>query len=248
MSIQHRKFIIALCAVFLIACSNSDTSNGSKQKIEIASNSGVYLIYQNQEVLKSERSAIEQVIQETYSLVNSAMPVNDFDIKILTDPSQTIPEIGIGGFNPSDSEVLIYIDPNFGELAQSIAVELGPMLAHEIHHVNRRRSVGYGTTLLEAIISEGLADSFAIEITGIDPPLWSVAVMGDELENWLDVAENSWADTNYDHPKWFFGTSDEIPRWAGYSIGYKLVQDYLMDHSDKRPSTLFNEPADSFIQ
>lgn len=234
--------------LFLLGCSGSETPDNPTQDLEVVPNSGVYLVYGNQGILESDRRAIEQVARETILLVNNTMPVKDFTIEISADASQAIPEIGIGGFNPSESEVLIFVDPNFSNLDQSIAVELGPMLAHEIHHVNRRRAVGYGSTLLEAIVSEGLADSFAIEITGIEPPLWSVAVTGGELENWLDLAKDTWMDSFYDHPKWFFGTTEEVPRWTGYSMGYKLVGDYLMQHPNKKPSTLFNEPANSFIQ
>ena len=246
--IKHRVYFFIWSIMLLNGCSNSDNMDRSNDNLEIAPNSGVYLVYENQGDLEEERDAINQVLEETFALINRTMPITNVEIKIFADPSQTIPEIGIGGFAPSGSEVHIYINKNFSELTQSIATELGPMLAHEMHHVKRWRTVGYGITLVEAIISEGLADWFSIEITGADPPMWSVAFTGEELENLLDLAKDTWYESPYDHPKWFFGTTSEIPRWAGYSLGYKLVGDYLSQYPNKKPSTLVDEPADSFVR
>ena len=121
------------------------------------------------------------------------------------------------------------------------------MLAHEMHHAKRRRTVGYGSSLLEASASEGLADSFAMEITGNGPPLWSVVLTGSDLDNWIITARSTWTNNSYDHSKWFFGTM-EVPRWTGYSIGFKLVKDFISTNPTRKASDLFDEPAGSFVQ
>ena len=64
--------------------------------------------------------------------------------------------------------------------------------------------------------------------TGISPPIWSVAVSGIELESWIDTARITWTDSPYDHSKWFFGTTNDVPWWTGYAIGYKLVKDFFL--------------------
>ena len=97
-------------------------------------------------------------------------------------------------------------------------------------------------------MSEALADCFAIEIKGIDPPIWSVAFTGSDLEEWIDVVKNTWTNSTYDHRKWLFGTTSDIPRWVGYSISFKLVKDFLAENPAKKISSLFNEPANSFSQ
>lgn len=75
----------------------------------------------------------------------------------------------------------------------------------------------------------------------------STALKGEDLDLWTEQAMKIWMERPDDHSSWFFVTTSEIPRWAGYSIGFKLVQDYLAKNTDRRPSNLFDEPAVSFI-
>lgn len=232
-------------AVLLFSCSSSDDIQNNS--VEISKEQNIQLIFQNRAELKPYKTTIQNSVNEANSAIQPLMPIDNLIIRILADKSQTISEIGIGGYNPNENEVLIYIDTDYPNLEASVKAELPAMIAHEMHHAKRQRSVGYGNTLLEAIISEGLADHFSIEVTGISTPRWSIAVQGEELQNWITTASQIWDDNSYDHPKWFFGTTGEIPRWTGYSIGYELVKNYLDDNPDARPSNLFDEPVNSFL-
>ncbi|RMG28790.1 MAG: hypothetical protein D6730_05025, partial [Bacteroidetes bacterium] len=64
--------------------------------------------------------------------------------------------------------------------------------------------------------------------------------------HWTERASEAWNERPYDHNKWFFGAGGEVPRWAGYAIGFELVKNYLAAHPSRKPSTLFDEPATSF--
>jgi uncharacterized protein YjaZ len=152
----------------------------------------------------------------------------------------------MGGFNPNGSEVIISVDPDATMLEESVRDELGPTVAHEIHHARRRRAVGYGSTLLQAMISEGLADHFAIEVFGVDAPPWSTALDAPTTDSLRIVAEGEWNARPYDHARWFYGTEPDIPRWTGYTVGFDLVADYLAADPDRRASTLFDAPASRF--
>lgn len=207
---------------------------------------GCCIAWEDSGLLLDHRDSIEASIRDALVLVNLAMPIRDVRIRIVTDPSNAIPEIGLGGFNPGPNEIIISFDPQFPELKNSIRMELAPMVAHELHHARRRRAVGYGSTLLEACISEGLADWFSIEIMKIPPPPWSVKLTGPTLDQFIQMASITWTEQGYNHGSWFFGTTQNIPRWTGYSIGYELVKNYLLTHPDRKSSNLFNEPAVSF--
>ena len=51
----------------------------------------------------------------------------------------------------------------------------------------------------------------------------------------------------YNHDDWFFGPlSRDIPKWTGYSVGFRLVGDYLK-RTGKKASELVVEPASSFL-
>ena len=191
-------------------------------------------------------ATLELEVERTLSAVNDVMPLSGVEIDVIVDATRVIPEIGIGGFAESGSRVLLFVDPGRADLGALLEREIMPMLAHELHHVKRMRSVGYGSTLVQAAITEGLADHFSIEISGIAPPLWSVALVGAELETWTERLLSE-SDADYDHSRWFFGVGSTVPRWTGYAVGFGLVDSYLMANGTRRPSDLFDEPAESFV-
>lgn len=241
------KFIL-LIPLLLLACSPSEDVQICNSDHSIILEFGSCLVFEDNGELDNERENIGMIIRETVALVNSKMPVENLNILVRVAPSDVIPEIGIGGFNPNENEIIISIDLNFPNLTQSISIELAPLIAHEMHHAKRRRTIGYGSNLLEASVSEGLADCFSMEIIAIDPPIWSVAITGTELEDLINTAKNTWENKPYDHSKWFFGSTPDIPRWAGYAIGFDLVKKYLSENPTRKPSDLVNEPASSFAQ
>jgi hypothetical protein len=208
---------------------------------------GVCLVFEDGGQLSARRAQIEQAVRQTLPAVRAVMPISDVRIRILLDPGILIPEIGMGGFTPNGTEVRIAIDPASPHMAHSIATALFPLLAHELHHARRWQTVGYGSTLLEAMVAEGLADHFSIEVAGTEPPPWSVALSGADLETWTDRVRADWSSSPYDHAAWFFGADPAIPRWAGYAIGFEMVRAYLSANSSRRASGLFAEPASSFV-
>lgn len=231
----------------MAGCTTSQESTSCDNSDSVTLQYGGCLTFNTTNLSATDRNLMEQTIRQSYASVNSLMPVNDVNIKVIENPANTIPEQGIGGYNPSKNEVRIHIDVYSPFFLQSLANELAPTLAHELHHLKRRRAIGYGSSLLEAMVSEGLADHFSMETDNIDTPIWAAALDADELEIWTEEARKTWRQRPYDHNAWFFGVDSEIPRWAGYSIGFKLVDDYLKAHPDHLPSKLYGEPAESFI-
>lgn len=230
----------------LLSCSSSDDSSLGN-KIQIDRDANIQLVFDDQDELVPFKETIENLLTSANMDIQRLMPIDDITIRVTVNPNASIPEIGFGGFNPNANEVLISIDPTFNNLQASFQAELPAMIAHEMHHAKRRRSVGYGNTLLQAIVSEGLADHFSMEVTGIEPPRWAIAVQGQALQDWIATASQSWNNSSYDHATWFFGTTEEIPRWLGYAMGFELVEEYLVNHIEIRPSNLYDEPANSFL-
>jgi uncharacterized protein YjaZ len=175
------------------------------------------------------------------------LPVNGVTVIARAGTATVIPEIGIGG-RADGGTVRLTFAPDSPVLADTLEVELFPLLAHELHHVARSRTVGYGNDLLGAMVSEGLADQFSVEIVGIDPPLWSRALTDEQLATWGAQAEKQWFDNGYDHDAWFFGTGAAIPRWAGYSIGFAITGEFLAADPSRSAAGLFDQPATSFVE
>jgi hypothetical protein len=196
--------------------------------------------------LASELDLVETEVGRTLDAVAPLIDVSGTRILIIADPSGVIPEIGFGGFNPSSHEVHLFADPGSADLRGILRAQLMPILAHELHHAARRRTVGYGATLLEAAVTEGLADHFSLQVSPGAPPPWSTALSAEELAAWVpEVVARSTG--TYDHPEWFFGTGPSAPRWTGYAVGFELVRDYLQRYPERRPSDLVDEPAEAFV-
>ncbi len=243
---MYRTVTFLVLAIFSILSCNSDDTEVCDSGIDIGF--GSCIVYDNADGLDAQRDMITSVIRNTVTDVNDAMPTEGVRIIVRSAPANVIPEIGVGGFNPNEDEVIISFDPAFPDLLATINDELPIQIAHEMHHARRRRSVGYGNTLLQAAVSEGMADCFAEEVTGNGPSPWSTALTEEQLITWLVNAKVTWNQTGYDHSSWFLGTSNDIPRWAGYAIGYKLVKDFIESNPTRKASEMFNEPASTFEQ
>lgn len=120
-------------------------------------------------------------------------------------------------------------------------------MAHELHHVARWRTVGYGGTLRQAIVTEGLADHFSMEFGRSAPPIWSLALVGDTLDSWIAAASQTWDQPGYSHSGWFLGGDPSIPRWAGYAIGYELVGRHLAANPEVSATSLVDSPATTIV-
>ena len=98
---------------------------------------------------------------------------------------------------------------------------------------------GYGSTLLETLVSEGLALHFEAEARGT-PPLYA-RIDADLQALWEQAQPELHAP--HDHSLWFFGTAHR-PRWAGYALGYELVLRYLQQQGGDA-ITHVDAPADA---
>ncbi len=147
-------------------------------------------------------------------------------ISVVVRPEEVIPEVGIGGETDHLGDVHLYVDPNRDDFFGALRVWLEPMLAHEAHHAARTvDGPGYGDSLVEAIVSEGLADVYSEEGFPDTPALpWTQALERSEICPWWRRAVRDRG--AYDHDAWFFGTG-RPPRWTGYALGYTLVRRYL---------------------
>ena len=150
---------------------------------------------------ESIRVAIAEVLAE----IEGKIVLSDVRIEIDDDAKSAIPETGVGGYAPSANLLKIHINPGFEGLEENIDAEIKSTLAHELHHCARWASIGYGNTLLEALISEGLADHFDIEINGGAPKPWSTALTIAELDGIRKMAEKEFSNEQYSHSEWFFG-------------------------------------------
>ena len=201
---------------------------------------------------KDLKPFVKEIISATKQveiLIKKFIPLGDIDAVFYDNPRATFKETGIGGYTPCANAIFISTDPKNSKFNEGIKKELIYTLAHEINHAIRFRVPISKETLFEAIISEGLADHFAMEITGRkNPPMWSVALTDKQKKNFLKRASKEWNLPAYDHNAWFYGSEKKkIPRWTAYSLGYDLVDAYLQKNPKIKASKIISAEASLFI-
>jgi uncharacterized protein YjaZ len=112
-------------------------------------------------------------------------------------------------------------------------------VAHELDHAERTlHGPGYGTTLLDAMVSEGMADAFARQaLPDASAIPWDRALNRVEEDLVWRLARPRLGERQDSaaHALWFYG-SGRLPRWAGYTIGRDIVRSYLRRHPNQDPA------------
>jgi uncharacterized protein YjaZ len=157
--------------------------------------------------------------------------------------------MGVGGCAEGTNAVWVFIQPQNPHFSP---VFVGRGLPHEIHHAIRLRQPNWRCSLLEVLVMEGLADHFVVEALGGKPGPWTQALTEEQLQDfrirakpYLRVRTESYAELVERCKTWLAPSgSKPMPKWAGYSFGWQIVENYLRAHPKARASTLVQESAE----
>jgi Predicted Zn-dependent protease (DUF2268) len=198
---------------------------------------------------------LTRLTRTSLARVGQLLPGLEKVVRVEVDPLQVIPEIGLRGTTDTASgDVFVYLDPDRVN-RDLLRVWVPALLAREAHNSARiRQGPGFGTTLGDWIVTEGLADAFAREAFPATPLApWVEALSDEEQGLYWALAQPFLNQTPPDREaadelfnEWFFGTG-AIPRWAGYNLGFELVTAFLSDHPDTTAATLVDTPGERII-
>ncbi|WEL64059.1 DUF2268 domain-containing putative Zn-dependent protease [Pseudomonas sp. CBSPGW29] len=192
------------------------------------------------------RAELIRECEVAYEAIAQMMPPPRLDILIQRLPGETLPELGLVGRAYRGTLFSMTLDPdNPNFLASLQRGALRRHVVHEVHHCLRMAGPGYGWTLGEAMISEGLAGQFVRRVLGSEPELWERALAPQELLS-APVDRQLLEATYYDHSEWFFGTGAR-PKWLGYTLGYQMVEAWLAKQGDVDAATWVNVPAQDIL-
>jgi hypothetical protein len=186
----------------------------------------------------------------------SSLPEYDDTMTVALYPLDS-PEVrekqdGVWG-NCTWGNIVINIDP----LAAGYERWLPYVFAHEYHHNiwgatwfnTRRGELGGG--FVNSLLSDGLADSFALSLYPALRPKW-LFDMSEETEKrlWREHYAGLVLRPDVDYPKYMFGDeSSGIPWCAGYAVGYRIVQCYQRRHPGTTMAALLEaRPVDIFAE
>ena len=194
--------------------------------------------------LSPYKSRLEEAIAEVARRSSELVPSVVLDIEVEAAKYGGIPETGHSGYVPRPGLMRLMLDPSNEHLESNMGEALERMIAHELHHALRWDTVGYGTTLLGALTSEGLCGRFARELYGNEPEIWEKGIDSADVGFFAQEAIIYADSESYDHQRWFFG-SGNLPKWTGYTLGYHMVGS-ACDLMDRKPSELISTPELEF--
>jgi uncharacterized protein YjaZ len=169
---------------------------------------------------------------------------------IIEQSANVSPETGeLGYTDPTAGQVLIQLDPvSQVSFSQTLGVWLPEALAHEIHHSVRALSgPGFGNTLGEYLVSEGMASAFFHQaFSGTNAP-WDEAVTPIQEHSLWNRAQPVLDQGGLSvYSQWFYG-GDGIPQWTGFTIGYHIAEDYIQRHPGTSAASLVDAPAATIL-
>lgn len=124
------------------------------------------------------------------------------------------------------------------------------MVAHELCHAARwGRNNEWINSLFDGVINEGIATYLEAEFVKnrTEKTVFIKTILGrsdEENEKILEKLRSQLDSNYYNYDTIFFNGSNEIPRWAGYSLGYYLVRKYLKKTGKKIEDAFFDKYAD----
>ena len=245
--------ILSITSVNTIYC--QENSQNTKQETIIGLPQGCRLVL-DAKIDTTDTLSIEIIkgIRHIVSRVQSFIPLDSIAIDLAMSKKNVLPFLGLGGRTiSSDNGITVeyYFDPENPNFKLELLIN---GLVHEFHHASRLHMPKWKLTLLELMVSEGLADHFMIEVTHCDQPQWSQALTEEEIKHYLNKAkpilnikQKSWTK---EFDEWLiFGRKgdDPIPGWTGYTLGWVIVENYLKDHPGATASSLVFTPAEEFV-
>lgn len=191
------------------------------------------LAHASEELRASDTRA---VVHATLERVWKMLPLPDAAPEEVTvcitvmDPDTTVGRRemrGLSGYT-EPGFIVLEVYPESGWLAG-----LPYLVAHEYHHLvafAAHVDVWRPLTLLEMMLVEGRADAFAQEaFPEVRPPWTSALSPAEEQRLWAAMAEQLDATDRSVVGRFMFG-GRETPRWAGYTVGFRIMRALLERH------------------
>ena len=146
---------------------------------------------------------------------------------------------GVSGISRAPGVVELTLSP--GRFAPDPVIR---RMVRELHHLARWERPGYGRSLGEVLVSEGLAGHFVLQVMG-GPPDGLDTVR--PAQGAMRQAMNEWARRDYDHGRWFGGKGD-LRRGTGHGLGHRMIAEHLAQAGGDTAASLATAPAEPFRQ
>lgn len=156
------------------------------------------------------------------------------DIHVRVDDTYLVPETGVGGVTRADTSIVIDVQPHAPVGTLSTLHDWLPfVLAHELDHAVRfEYGPGIVGRMLDYIVTEGLADSFASAMfPNLPPSPTDTTLNRQQLRHYWHNAQQILYEIppRQLHDEWLFGNR-QFPDNTGYAMGTALIHSVRLHH------------------
>jgi hypothetical protein len=196
------------------------------------------------------RAVVEAEVGAARDAIARIAPLHPIDMLVQAVPHWGIPGLGLNGVSYRAGLLALTIDPASPDRERSLAEGLlRRIVVHEVHHCMRMRAgAGARPTLGAAMVNEGLADHFVVEVLGPPPAPWTTPFSEAEWATIRLLAPAARDDRNLQQGRWLYAAGDgPLPKWAGYRLGFALVGTYLAQQPGRSAAAAVGEPSGSIL-
>lgn len=198
-----------------------------------------------------DRTRFEKLATAAWRKANAVLPQAALNLCVeLVDAHSTFIDKamrGVGGLTAGSGKIMLK-----GSVDADWARMLPYALAHELHHsfwASHYFDPGKPFTLADYLIFEGRADYFAHSLYPDTLAPWDLALTDRQFATLWPRLRGDMGSTDFAKMRavMFGDPRHHIPQWAGYSIGYRLVNQRMQHKPTMDISAMTASPASAFL-
>lgn len=185
----------------------------------------IIFLESEKELSEHQKKNLKNIISLHLRKVTNLFDLKLINVVIYLNKDWVIPETGEGAHASGIDLIQITIDPtrNKNKIDNIIKKIIPSTVCHESNHLARLKFIGHiNRTLLDSIVSEGLANIFAEEMWPEFKAPWNEHAH-EEIRPFIKLLKKEKNNKKYSHDEWFFGLGKK-PRWIGYKLGSYIIQ------------------------
>ncbi len=202
-------------------------------------NSCKLLIANASGALSSQIGKIQEAFDAAIKVSDRRLHIEKVDTIALEDKNNVIAKIGVGGYTPNRHTVYLYLDSEYNVSKD----EIYNTICHELHHAKRYEGPGFGTTLFDSLVFEGMACCYEEEILIGESYVLKTIKEFDATNELIEKNKQYFLNKQFNYHEWFIAGNANLPKWAGYIMGYKIVKSYLKKVNKKASELVLEDPS-----
>ncbi|MBU2893717.1 DUF2268 domain-containing protein [Colwellia sp. D2M02] len=190
---------------------------------------------------------LENKAQDSLVEIKKHIELPNIDVVISPCSEEYKTESGILGCVSTPYVIDVLLDTDRKDLSNIINNELTSVIAHELHHVIRTSFGVQEKSLLQVLVSEGLACHFETKFSDDATSKFFADIKKYEWRNLYSKMQANLESTDFNYPVYFGGKDmAKFPNRAGYWVGFNLISEYI-DKYGGCAVTLVGTAAEEFV-